>query len=166
MVSVITPRQALDVLNYLFAANAITVTDHQDHVWADYLNAPETGLPGLQTGELLPAARRAIKDWADGGRAWRISVEHYAHALRQARRDRLEHDRLENGALTPEGIDTGADHRKWMQAATHNIMLGRSRAHAVRAAYEAVGVAPPPALPTVDRAASVAAALRAITKTH
>lgn len=161
----ITPRQALDVLNYLFAANAITVTDHQDRVWADYLNAPETGLSGLQASELLPAARRAIKDWADSGRAWRISVEHYAHALRQARRDRLEHDRLENGALTPEGVYTGADHRKWMQAATHNIMLGRSRAEAVQAAYEAVGITPPAALPVVNHAASVTAAVQAITKT-
>ena len=81
----ITPIQAATVVNYLYAAQTISVVDDQDVVWADYLNAE---IPEVLASDLLPACRQAIRDWAASGRSWRIDVGRYADAVRKLRRQR------------------------------------------------------------------------------
>lgn len=82
----ITVQDAANIINYLYAAQAITVTDNQHAVWADYLNAE---IPELQPKDIPLAARRAIKDWAETGRRWKIDVHQFALAYRAIRGDRV-----------------------------------------------------------------------------
>lgn len=136
----ITPMQAADAINYLFAAQAISVVDNQDAVWADYLNAE---IPDAQPSDLLPAARLAIHDWAASGRSWRIDVGRYADALRKLRRQRVE-DATKVQALVPEGIEDPMVELDWKRAATKALMDGVTRGEAERVAWRSIGMTPPP----------------------
>lgn len=140
----ITPMQAADAINYLFAAQAISVVDNQDAVWADYLNAE---LPDALPHDLLPAARIAIHDWAASGRSWRIDVGRYADAVSKLRRQRVE-DATKRGALTPEGVDDPQEWHRWLQEAIRRLMDGATRQQAETAAYRHIGMTPPPQIET------------------
>jgi hypothetical protein len=136
----ITPIQAATVVNYLYAAQTISVVDDQDVVWADYLNAE---IPEVLASDLLPACRQAIRDWAASGRSWRIDVGRYADAVRKLRRQRVV-DATKRGALTPDGVDDPQEWHRWLQEATRRLMDGATREQAETAAYEHIGMTPPP----------------------
>lgn len=138
----ITPSQAIDAVNYLVASRALTVTDHQGEVWADYLNH-EVNDP--QPYELLPACRRAIKDWRAGGRGFQVDVETFAMAVRAIRRERVDADEQANGQPSPAGLDDEPVVRnRWLDARRHAIELGATPERADAAAWAAVGRTPPP----------------------
>lgn len=137
----ITPIQAATVVNYLYAAQTIQVTDDQDVVWADYINAE---IPDADGSDLLPAARATIRDWAAKGRSWRIDVGRYVDALHKLRRDRVD-AATKTRALLPVGIDDPMVELEWRRAATRALMGGAPRDVAESQAYAAIDM-PTPAL--------------------
>jgi len=82
----ITVKDAANIINYLYAAQAITVTDNQHAVWADYINAE---MPELLPRDIPVSARLAIKQWSQHGRAWKIDVQKFVDAARKIRADRI-----------------------------------------------------------------------------
>ena len=140
----ITPIQAATVVNYLYAAQTISVVDDQDVVWADYLNAE---IPEVLASDLLPACRQAIRDWAASGRSWRIDVGRYGDAVRKLRRQRVE-DATKVKALIPEGIKDPMVELEWKRVATRALMDGATREQASEVAYRHIGVTPPAQLTT------------------
>lgn len=83
----ITPQHATDIINYLYAAQAITVTENQHKAWADYINH---AIPDFHPRDIEPAARLAIKRWSEHGRQWRIDVAQFVRAAQAIRHERLE----------------------------------------------------------------------------
>lgn len=134
----ITPLDAMNVLRYLAGAQAITLTEDQDAVWADYINAE---VPQAQPADLLPAARRAVRDWSQGGRAWRVDVERFVAAARAIRADRI----TAAGVLpTPPAELTAGEAVQWQRALVRLIADGATVADATAAADQLVGYTRPP----------------------
>ncbi len=137
----VTQQDVAGVLAYLLAAQAITATDGQVVVWHDYLTHT---VPGLDTAELRPACRDAVRAWATDGRAWRIDVERFAAAVRRARSERVRAEESARGALIPDRL--GADAKAelaWRKAAIAAVGRGASRAEAEALAWRAIGRRPP-----------------------
>lgn len=129
----IRPIDAMNVLKYLAGAQAITLTEDQDAVWADYIN---DSLPQAQPADLLPAARRAVRDWSQGGRAWRVDVERFVSAVRAIRADRI----TAVGVLpTPPAELTAGEAVQWQRALVRLIGDGRDVADARDRADRLVG---------------------------
>ena len=138
----ITEIQAADAINYLVAARALTVVDHQADVWADYLNH-EIDDPGGD--ELLPACRHAIRTWRQDGRTWQIDVESYAQSIRRIRRERLDAVIGAHGRPDPEGLgDEPRVEQAWRNAWRRAIERGAAHERAVASAWRAIGRTPPP----------------------
>lgn len=129
----ITPLDAANAINYLLAAQALTVMDNQETVWADYLNHEA---PQARPADLLPACRAAIKAWSSGGRKWRIDVEEYAKAIRTIRADRI----TAAGLLPypPSGLDGNAS-VAWERALRGALADGETLHTAEALAYQAIG---------------------------
>ena len=137
----VTQQDVAGVLAYLLAAQAITATDGQVVVWHDYLTHT---VHGLDTAELRPACRDAVRAWATDGRAWRIDVERFAAAVRRARSERVRAEESARGALIPDRL--GADAKAelaWRKAAIAAVGRGASRAEAEALAWRAIGRRPP-----------------------
>lgn len=130
----ITPLDAMNVLRYLAGAQAITLTEDQDAVWADYINAE---VPDARPMDLAPAARLAIKEWSRQGRAWRIDVDRFAQAVRKVRADRMPAD-VDIPRLLGDDI-TGAQSIAFDRHVRRLLADGESIAAAEAAAYAAVG---------------------------
>jgi hypothetical protein len=134
----ITNTAAADAVNYLVAAGALSPIKDMDAVWADYVNAE---IPDVEARELLPAARRAIRDWAREGRAWKVDVGRYVTAIRVERSDRVTREIQANGQLIPEGLgDHPVLEAEWKHAALSALGRGATREQAQAAAWHAVGV--------------------------
>ena len=129
----ITPLDAANAINYLLAAQALTVMDNQETVWADYLNHEA---PQARPADLLPACRAAIKAWSSGGRKWRIDVEEYARAIRTIRAQRIDAAGLL--PYPPASLD-GTQSTTWERALKTAIADGRDVETAELAAYAAIG---------------------------
>ncbi|WP_172121438.1 hypothetical protein [Actinomyces faecalis] len=161
----ISELDAANALNYLLAARALTVVDGQARVWADYLNHE---IDDPRPAELLPACRRAIRQWARENRSWQVDVERYAANIRAARRERMDHAIDTHGRPDPAGLGgepkvENAWRTAWMRAVWHG------EPDPEQAAWDAIGRQPPPPLieaggPTGPEAAR--AAIRALAKTH
>lgn len=137
----IAQTDAAQAINYLYAAQAITVTDDQAAVWADYLNAE---LPDAQQGELLPAARRCLKDWAANQRQWKVDLPRFVETVRKIRRERVRAETQARGQLIPaEPLPVGEE-LEWKQQAIKQIGMGASRLQAEKTAWAAIGRTPPP----------------------
>ena len=157
----ITQKDAADAINYLLAAQAITVVDNQDRVWADYLNSE---IPDVTATDLLPACRDSVRAWSQSGRKWRIDVEEFTGAIRRIRRARLD----AAGPAPASGLDPAPEvehrfQRAWIRA----IAAGATVERAAEVAYQRAGLTPPP---RVDAPADpervrqiLAAASRAVT---
>lgn len=160
----ITPTDAANALTYLLAARALTAVDGQATVWADYLNH-EVRDP--QAGELLPACRRAIREWSADRRAYQIDVERMAAAIRRARTERVTAEEQARGPLLPDGGLDPAREIAWRRAAMDALGAGAPRDRAEAAGWAAIGSEPPPpGLPVSaesgrDRARRMAAELAA-----
>ena len=130
----ITPMQAADAINYLFAAQAISVVDNQDAVWADYIN---DAIPDCQPTDLLPACREAVRTWAQDQRAWRIDTERYTRAIRTVRHRRVE-EATGGRPLLPDGIDDPEVELEWRRAARAALIAGAPRDQAEAAAWDRI----------------------------
>ena len=129
----ITPLDAANAINYLLAAQALTVMDNQETVWADYLNHEA---PQARPADLLPACRAAIKAWSSGGRKWRIDVEEYAKAIRTIRAQRIDAAGLL--PYPPHGLD-GTQSTTWERALRGALADGETIHSAEALAYQATG---------------------------
>lgn len=136
----INETHAADAINYLVAARATTIVDHQADVWADYLNH-EVDDP--QPDELLPACRHAIRTWRDEGRAWQIDVETYAQSIRRLRRERVDAHVNAHGRPDPDGVTDPRLEQAWRRAWRRAVERGAPPGRAVEAAWAAIGQAPP-----------------------
>lgn len=116
----ISERDAANVLRYLLAAQAITATDDQAAVWADYLNHD---LTDLNADELLPAARLALSQWSRE-RAWKLDLPRYADAIRYNRRQQIAAYTRLHGPPQPEGDLDGITYLKRLRAAHSAIRAG------------------------------------------
>lgn len=129
----ITPLDAANAINYLLAAQALTVMDNQETVWADYLNHEA---PQARPADLLPACRAAIKAWSSGGRKWRIDVEEYAKAIRTIRAQRIDAAGLL--PYPPSGLD-GSASATWERALRGALADGETLHTAEALAYQSIG---------------------------
>lgn len=137
----VTQQDIAGVLAYLLAAQAITATDGQVVVWHDYLTHE---VPGLDSCELRPACRDAVRAWATDGRAWRIDVERFAAAVRRARSERVRAEESARGVLIPDGLgDDAKAELAWRKAATAAVGRGASRPEAEALAWRTIGRRPP-----------------------
>lgn len=140
----ITPADAADAINYLLAADAVHVVDNMHNVWANYINDPVVGVPDVQQKELLPAARRTVRDKAQGEYSKRDALALFVKALKANRRDRLDAEQQAHGHLIPEGLgDKPELEARWKQHAMRLVSAGTPRGEAERAAYEAIGMNAP-----------------------
>lgn len=137
----ITPADAANAVSYLAVAGATPVMDRQGEVWADYLNHDVDPTPK----ELPAATRRAIHEWANEGRSYRIDVARLARSIRRERADRVRAEEDARGALMPAGL-TGepAVEAAWRRAALGAVGAGASREDAETHAWRAIGRTPPP----------------------
>lgn len=135
----ISVKDAANIINYLYAAQAITVTDNQHAVWADYINSE---MPELQPRDIPASARRAIKDWSQHGRAWKVDPQQFVNAARAIRRERLGRFQL---PTAPSDIESN-EYRPYMDRYNLAISDGESPETADRLARELVG-RPAPAEP-------------------
>lgn len=137
----ITPADAANAVSYLAVAGATPVMDRQGEVWADYLNHGVNPA----ASELPEAARRAIRDWATEGRAYRIDVERFAQAIRRERADRVRAEEDARGALLPAGLaGEPAVEAAWRRAALEAVGAGADREAAEAHAWRSIGRTPPP----------------------
>ena len=142
----IAEHEAANAINYLYAAQAINVTDGQAAVWADYLNAE---IPGILPQDLLPAARQALKQWGNNRKTWKIDLPTFAHAVRAVRRQRVDEYTREHGPLEPASDLDGADYVLWLRTAHQEIQDGNTNPRSVEAsAYQAIEQ-PNPSAPQV-----------------
>lgn len=140
----ITPADAADAINYLLAADAVHVVDNMHNVWANYINDTVVGVPDVQQAELLPAARRAVRDKAQGEYSKRDALALFVKSLKANRRDRVDAEQQAHGQLIPDGLgDKPELETRWKRHAMRLIAGGMPRREAENAAYAAVGVPAP-----------------------
>lgn len=132
----ITVQDAANIINYLYAAQAITVTDNQHAVWADYINAE---MPELQPRDIPVSARLAIKRWSQHGRAWKIDVEQFLAAARSIRADRIAV--VGTNVPLPPGLPAD-DTTAYIKAVHKALGDGATPAQAEQAALAEVGHIP------------------------
>ena len=146
----ITPAQGADIITYLSDAGALSIgSDAQGAVWADILNDPRHGVPGLTAMDLRPACREALHRWASDGRSWKVDAPRFAKAVKAVwGRRRSAYRQLHagtpghalDGSPMPEGDMTGAEYATWLQAANAAVREGVEDAEEVQArAYYAIG---------------------------
>lgn len=144
----ITPQDAANIINYLYAAQAITVTDNQHAVWADYLNHE---MPELHPPDIPASARLAIKQWSEHGRSWKIDVQRFVAAARKIRTDRI--NKIGTNVYIPTGLPA-KDHQAYKAAVYKALGDGQGLGTSEAAARHQVGyhesdvklVGPPPGL--------------------
>lgn len=143
----ITPTEAANVINYLLAAGAITVVDHQADVWADYLNEEIDPEPQ----ELLPATRLAIRTWSSNDRQWKVDVDKVRQAIISKRTDRIN-EAQSRRIRTYLGNNLPNFPRKleWEAYANKRIARGDDYDDAVSSAWKHIGMDPVAELPPVD----------------
>lgn len=135
---------ALAILNLTFEARG------QNQIWADTINdsAPET-----QDEDLMPAVRHLAATRTTNMRGQRVTVADLLQALQDMRAGTLDVQRarlkkvLESGALEPDGDIATTDPAAWLawkRHATRLVMEGATRGEAVRGAWQAIGLTPPP----------------------
>lgn len=129
----ISIQDAANIINYLYAAQAITVTDNQHAVWADYINSE---MPELQPRDIPASARRAIKDWSQHGRAWKIDPQQFVTAARAIRADRVGRHMIPDA---PMSISGGDEYSTYMQTYRLAIADGYTPEQANTISWEAVG---------------------------
>lgn len=142
----ITPAQAADVTNYLYAAQALTPVDGMSAVWADYVNDE---IPQLDAKDLLPAARLCLKKWANENRSWKVDLPRFVEACRFIRRGRLDEYKSKHGDPAPEGDLTVEEYNQWRQSAIDAICAGETKPEVVATtAWSAINRQPPQLEPT------------------
>lgn len=143
----ITPKQAADAINYLFAAQAIQPVDAMDAVWSDYANAE---IPDLSPADLLPAARLCLKRWASEGRSWKVDLPRFVEACRAIRRVRWEAWKQQHGEIYPDHPELSPEQvNSWVRAARAAILAGKtSRPEIEACAWQTIGQTPPAIKPT------------------
>lgn len=145
----ITPKQAADAINYLFAAQAIQPVDAMDAVWSDYANAE---IPDLSPADLLPAARLCLKRWVSEGRSWKVDLPRFVEACRAVRRVRWEAWKQQHGEIYPDRPDLTPDQvNDWRRAVQAAIYAGRTDRPEIEAhAWQQIGQSPPAIEPTTS----------------
>lgn len=126
----ISQTDGANVIQYLLGAQAIIVTEGAATVWADFISheAPE-----IKSADLLPAARRAIRDWSDGGRAWKVDPQAFVRAARKVRGDRI----VAAGALPEPPADLPVSKAVvWQRRVRELLGDGLPRAQAIATACE------------------------------
>ena len=161
----VTAAQAANVLNYLAAAQAVTLMDNADAVWADFLN---NDCPAAKPTDLLPAARRALHDWSRTGRTWRIDAGRFSAAVKAVRQDRLNTDQKTHGHVNAPRDLPPATGNRWKATVEEAIRDGQARGAAEAHAWRTIGITPaqvaphPPHPPNQAATQATRAALAAI----
>lgn len=132
----ITARDAANVLNYLLAAQAVTVVDGAAAVWADYVS---TEAPEVKPDDLAPATRQAIRDWSDGGRAWKIDPQALVRAARRVRGDRIT--AAGQLPIPPIDLPPGID-MKWFRRVRELVGDGKPIKEAIVTACRELNIPP------------------------
>lgn len=139
----ISVQDAANIINYLYAAQAITVTDNQHAVWADYINAE---MPELHSRDIPVSARRAIKDWSEHGRAWKIDVHQFVRAAKAIRADRVR----KRGHIEPPLVLEGDEYGIYQAAYRYAIAGGATNDEANTFAWGEVGRPEEPDPPQIE----------------